>query len=262
MASVLPYEQLPLWAVAALLLGLQAVFYWIGHAIGRLRQKRGEKPTEGIGILSGAILALCAFVFALTLQLATGRMHERRVEGWTEATAIQDAWEQAQAVGGPEARSIQAALREYLDLRRQSLRLSYSDPQIPDLAARTDALLTQIGGHRDKITASRTDPVAAGLVEAIGKVSSATLVQTLAIDNQMPKAINRLMLILISAGMLVVGFQVGFTGKHHIALTVILIGIWTYVIMLILYFGDARTGPFRISTEAYDMVLERISPGP
>jgi hypothetical protein len=66
------------------------------------------------------------------------------------------------------------------------------------------------------------------------------------------------MLVLVLAGMGVIGHQVGMTGQSHPILTLVLIGIWTYIVVMILDFGDSRAGTFRTSIEAYEMVLDQM----
>ena len=70
-----------IWALTGLLFAIAVGLYVLGYAGGRRHVRNGNQPTEGAKLVSGAILALTAFVLALTLSFASTRMQERRDEG-------------------------------------------------------------------------------------------------------------------------------------------------------------------------------------
>jgi len=133
------------------------------------------------------------------------------------------------------------------------------DPRIQEIALSVSKLQEALSALAAQIVADRSDDLTASLATGLKDLFAATNQQRLAVGNQMPAQINVLMLILVFAGVGVIGHQVGMTGQSHPVLTAILIGIWTYIVILILDFGDARAGSFRTNTEAYEMVLEEMT---
>jgi hypothetical protein len=149
-------------------------------------------------------------------------------------------------------------LKDYGALRRDTLLLDEGDPQISIIAGKVGQLQARLSDLVAGIVQMRSDDMTASLAVALTELFSSTNQQRLAVANQMPAQINVLMLLLVLAGMGVIGHQVGMTGQSHPVLTLVLIGIWTYIVVLILDFGDSRAGTFRTSTEGYEMVLEQM----
>lgn len=244
-----------IWALTGLLFAVAVGLYVFGYASGRRRVRNGNEPTEGAKLVSGAILALTAFVLALTLSFASTRMQERRDEGKEEANAIGTAWLQAKAVGGPEGEAIAAMFETYIGLRRDSLLLDAMDPRIEEVASQIGGLQTTIWSEVTSLVRARPDPVASSLMNAVNHAFDMTTSERLAVSNQMPVQLTYLLLSLVFVGIFVVGFQLGFVGRPHVLLSVVLIALWTYVVVLILDFGNSRVGVFRTSTTAYDMTI-------
>lgn len=240
------------------LLGLAAL--GLGYASGRRRAARGTDPVEGIKLVSGAILAITAFVLALTLSFASSRMQERRDEGKEEANAIGTAWLQAKAVGDQRAEAIATAFQDYIALRRDSLLRDAGDPRIEAIAVQVGALQTQIWDQMTALVRDRPDPLTVSLMNAVNHAFDMTTSERLAVNNQMPTQLSYLLLALILAGLFVVGLQLGLVGRRHPWLSITLIALWTYVVVLILDFGNARAGWFRTSVAAYDMTIEGFAP--
>lgn len=249
-----------IWAFTGVLFLIGVALFLAGYFGGRHRMRAGNEPTEGAKLVSGAILALTAFVLALTLSFATNRMQERRDEGKEEANAIGTAWLQAKAIGGPEAERIAALFEEYIVLRRDSLLLDANSPGIAETSAKVGELQTRIWTELTTLIRTRPDPSVVSLMNAVNHAFDMTTAQRLAVNNQMPMQLTYLLLGLVFAGIFVVGLQLGFVGRSHIVLSVVLIALWTYVVVLILDFGNSRAGVFRTSTAAYDMTIAGFGP--
>jgi hypothetical protein len=244
--------------LSAALVGLQLLSFILGQRLALLRRRQGSNASDSLSIIAGGILGLTAFVLALTLSLATTRMQERRQEGWQEANAIYKTWAITQILSDARSPDISALLGNYGALRRVTLLLDEGDPQISIIAGRIADIQSRLLEYVAGIVKVRSDDVTASLASALTDLFASTNQQRLAVANQMPTQINLLMLVLVFAGMGVIGHQVGMTGQSHPVLTIMLIGIWTFIVVLILDFGDSRAGSFRTSTEAYEMVLDEM----
>lgn len=247
-----------LWAFTGLLFALAVALYVIGYASGRRRMARGNDPTEGAKLVSGTILALTAFVLALTLSFASSRMQERRDEGKEEANGIGTAWLQAKAIGGPEGEAIAASFETYILLRRDSLLLDLMNPRIDEMGGEVDRLQTGIWGQVTALVRARPDAATVSLMNAVNHAFDMTTSERLAVSNQMPVELTFLLMGLVLAGVFVVGLQLGFIGRPHLVLSVILIGLWVYVVVLILDFGNSRVGHFRTTVAGYDLTISSM----
>ena len=82
-------DSIPMWAVYPLsvlaLLAFLEAGYWLGKF---LKRKSAAKNDAGIGAISGATLALLAFLLAFTVSFAVGVFGERRIAVLDEANAI------------------------------------------------------------------------------------------------------------------------------------------------------------------------------
>lgn len=244
-----------IWAFTAALFLLGMLFHATGFVMGRRHVARAKAPAEGIKLVSGAILALTAFVLALTLSFATNRMQERRDGGLEEANAIGTAWLQAHALGAAQGDSIARQFETYIDLRRQSLLEDADSTRIGDLATQAGQLQTAIWADVSELVRARPDPAVVSLMNAVNHAFDMTTAQRLAVANQMPMQLTWLLMALVLAGIFVVGFQLGMIGRPHPVMSVVLIALWTYVVVLILDFGNSRVGAFRTTTAAYDMTI-------
>src|SRR5215472_15454962 len=108
------------WNVAlfgAALFVMQLVVHEVGYRVGRRYAVSRDAPAEGVGVVTGAVLGLLAFVLALTLSFANARFDERRAGTLAEANAIGTAWLRAKAIGQPRGDEIARLLEEYAKAR-------------------------------------------------------------------------------------------------------------------------------------------------
>ena len=94
------------------------VAYEIGFQIGHWYQARTPGVQEGpTGVLVGSILALLAFLLAITMGMASDRFDTRRGLVLEEANPIQTTYLRAGYLPEPASSEIRNLLREYVPLR-------------------------------------------------------------------------------------------------------------------------------------------------
>ena len=92
--------------------------YEIGFRLGRWWKPRSPGEREGpTGQMVGAILALLAFLLAVTMGMASDRFNTRRVIVRDEANTIGTTFLRAGYLAEPYGEDIQNLLREYVPLR-------------------------------------------------------------------------------------------------------------------------------------------------
>lgn len=111
-------DPIPVALVFVLFAIVTLACFEIGFRVGRWWQDRmpGEQegPTE---MLVGSLLALMAFLLAVTMGMASDRFDARRGLVLAEANAIGTAYLQADYLSDPAAQEMKELLREYLPLR-------------------------------------------------------------------------------------------------------------------------------------------------
>ena len=100
------------FAVAALIL------YELGFRFGRWWQRRTPEEVAGpTGMLVGSLLALMAFLLAITMGMASDRFDTRRGLILSEANSIGTTYLRAGYLPEPASSQSQELLREYVPLR-------------------------------------------------------------------------------------------------------------------------------------------------
>src|SRR3954467_9443563 len=99
---------LPIWAVAVLLVLFCLVAYEVGFRLGRWWQERTPGEQEGpTGVLIGSILALLAFLLAITTGMASDRFDTRRGFVIEQAADLRVAYLEAGYLPAPADAQIQ-----------------------------------------------------------------------------------------------------------------------------------------------------------
>jgi hypothetical protein len=246
------------WSVlgfGVLLFILQALAYEAGFWIGRRTTQDIKEAEAGIGVIVGALLALLAFVLALTLSFANARFDERRQGGLNEANAIGTAWLRAEALGQPRGDEIAGLLLEYGKLRRENIMADRGSSSLGETNERVSALQNEIWGHLTAVTRDQQNPITASLQAAVNDVFDATTAERLAFAFRFPPQLVWLLLGLALLGMGAVGYQLSLRGNRFRFIAAVVMVAWSLVIVDILDLGAPRIGTFRTSPQAYDWNL-------
>src|SRR6478609_9820105 len=124
-------DSLPILAVFGVFALISMLCYEAGFRLGRWWQDREPGEQEGpTGMLVGSILALLAFLLAVTMGMASDRFDTRRAVVLDEANAIGTAYLRAGYLPEPASSQIRELLREYVPLR-----IVVTDAKAADLQA-------------------------------------------------------------------------------------------------------------------------------
>lgn len=244
-----------LLAFAALVLAAQIVAREVGYLLGQHRAAQKEKADEGIGVVTGSILGLLAFVLAFNLSIATTRHSERRLASLEEANAIGTSWLQAKVIDTAHAAAIARLLEDYTAERIVFVHAERNAPVIAESVARTAAMQTRIWGHVTALVRDAPGPVSASLMNAVNHTFDMTTAMRFAMAYAMPPQLIWLLLALSCIGMGVLGYQFGLTGRHHRVLSILASVLWTAVVVEIFDIGSPRLGSFRTDAYAYDWTI-------
>ena len=141
MPTTNPLEDTPVLVIFAVFAVVSFIAYEIGFRIGHWCQARTPGEQEGpTGILVGSILALLAFLLAVTMGMASDRFDTRRGIVLDEANSIGTTYLRAGYLPEPASSQIRQLLREYVPLR-----IIVTDAKAADLgptSLRSNELLT------------------------------------------------------------------------------------------------------------------------
>ena len=144
---------------------LLAVVAEAGFRSGRAyaaKRTPADKEMTGISALTGGMLALMAFVLAVTIGFAQDRFEARRDTTLTEANTIGTAWLRTD-LAGPAGKPVAILIEDYARIRLSYIR--ETDPAAIDAAlVRTNALQTEIWARAMKLLPDMQPPLAASLM--------------------------------------------------------------------------------------------------
>jgi hypothetical protein len=246
---------LVVFAIAAL------VAYEVGFRLGRWWQERTpDKKEEGpAGVIVGSLLALMAFLLAITMGMASDRYDTRRGLVLAEANSIGTTYLRAGFLPSPQAETTRELLREYVPLRivtpetsaMVAARLERSDEIHGELwtifeeVARTAGssdLLALYGESLNETIDLNTSRVTAGLYARV------------------PETVVLLLLggTLLALGM--VGYSAGLAGKRSVFSAVVLAIALGAVLMLVIDMDRAQDGFLRTGQQPLIDLQQDIGP--
>lgn len=253
------FDASPLWAVGAITLGVAFGAYLLGRRWSRGRLARGiEEDHRAAGVVVGATLSLFAFLLAFTFGLAADRYEQRKQLVLGEATAIGNAYANADLLPPPDRARLQSLLKAYVDARL------LADDDAGDGQARSDAIRVDLwqatAGYARAHPAS---PVDAQLVAAINRVSdfrTARLHQGR--RDRVPRSIWVVLWLVTVLAMGSVGYQAGLVERGRSPLAFLLVLAFSAVILLIADLDRPREGLLRLSDQALRDVAATLQPTP
>jgi len=248
-------------AFASILFFLQIASHEIGYQLGR-RARAWHGNPETVGVIVGGMLALLAFVLALTLSFANTRFSERRMGSLAETNAIGTAWLRAKAIGTPRAEQIAELLEQYAKVRADFIAAGRTEQAVIEASnQRTHALQSEIWGHLAAIVREQPNPVTNALMTALNDTFDASTSERFAYDTHLPPQLFWLLVGMTMLSMGSLGYQFGLKEKPSRVLVALLTLMWTAVIVDILDLASARLGSIRTATTVYDWTIQGFKGG-
>lgn len=245
---------------AALLFAAQIISHWLGVWLGKRDQIRQVNP-EAVGVVTGGMLGLLAFVLALTLSFANNRFSEHREGSLAESNAIGTAWLRAKAVGGPHGEAIAALMEDYARIRADFVRAGRDEAVIDALIQRSNALQSQMWGHVTAIVREAPNPVSAALMNALNDTFDAATKERFAYHITLPSQLFWLLIGMTLLSMACLGYQFGLKKRSSHILVILMTLTWTWVIVEILDLASARLGYIRTGAAVYEWTIQGFEGG-
>jgi hypothetical protein len=252
-------DPLPILAVFVVFALLAAAAYEVGFRIGRWWQKRTPDEKEGpTSMLVGSILALLAFLLAVTMGMASDRFDQRRALVLAEANAIGTTYLRAGYLPEPTSSETRELLRAYAPLR-----VNVADrEQLVANFARSAELLDAMWLKAEALarTTDRGELVAIYIESLNETIDLHETRVTALIYARVPETILLLLLAgsILTLGM--VGYNAGLTGKRSVVTAIALVVALGAVLTVIVDLDRPREGFLQVSQQPLLDVQEQIGP--
>jgi hypothetical protein len=246
--AIQPLDSLPVLAFFALFAIATLAFYEGGFRIGRWAQDRTpdleeEGPT---GMLVGSIVALLAFLLAITTGMASDRYDTRRVNVLDEANAIKTAYLRAGYLPEPASSDVRALLKAYVPLR-----ITGSDPVAVQAAiVESERLHGQMWAIAEEAARQDSSDVTALFVEAVNDVI--TIHETRVIGGVYARVPPTVLWILVAGAALslgMVGYSAGLSKKRSPVSAIALVIALGAVLTLAVDLDRPRDGFVQVSQQ-------------
>jgi hypothetical protein len=251
-------DALPIAAVFVLFAVLSLAFYEGGFRLGRWWQDREPGEQEGpTGVIVGSILALLAFLLAVTMGMASDRFDTRRANVLAEANAIETTYLRAGYLPEAASSQIRELLREYVPLR---IRTSASGDLKTDIAT-SAALLDQMWTIAEDV-ARTTDQgdLTSTFIESLNDIINLHETRVTGASARVPETVVLLLFFgsALSLGML--GFSSGLTRHRSLLSAAVLIIALGAVLTIVIDLDRPLEGFIQVSQQPLIDVQQRIGP--
>ena len=250
------------------LLALLVLAKEIGFAIGSRARRAGaardaagqaDRQKEGVGLVTGGMLALVAFILALAMSMAQGRHDARRDVVRDEANAIGTVWLRAD-FAGPAAGPIRALMRDYAAARLEAVITPPGPGDVGAELARTNAMQGRIWALASTAARENHTPEAALLIASLNDMFDLSLTSRRAFTDRVPIGILRMLLWSALITMGVVGYNFGLAGARHLVFSGLLLVFWSGSMVLIVDLNNPTKGWIKVDPAPMVWTIEGFGP--
>ncbi|MCC6618522.1 MAG: hypothetical protein IT341_05710 [Chloroflexi bacterium] len=260
MPSQQPLDAIPLLLFVPLLIGANLLAYEGGYRVGlraqRARSDDGGGPT---GMIVGSVLALMAFLLAITMGMASDRFNARRSLVVKEAQAIATGYLRAGYLPEPASSDSRDLWREYLALRITSV----SNERLAANIARSEDIQDLLWTIGEDLARQEDSSLVALYLESVNSVIGLHQERVNAgIYSRVPITILWLLIVGVVLSLGLVGYQAGLVAQHSMVSATVLAILLTGVMWMILDLERPRDGLIPINQQPLVDLLERVDSMP
>jgi len=225
-------DVLPLWVLFAATLVITQLSFEGGFWVGKQRSRRSEQEREvvGGGLVEG-MLGLAAFMLAFTFGAASSHFDTRRQAIIDEANAIRAAYLRADLLPEPHRAEIRDLLREYVEVRLESVRSGNIEQAIARSEELHKRLWLQAAASREKPS---TLDFAADFVQPLNEIVALhTRRVIVGLEFRIPNIIWVVLYVITALAAASIGYHSGLTRSKRPLIALALIFAFSAVIFLI-----------------------------
>jgi hypothetical protein len=252
-------DSIPVTGVFVLFAVVSLIVYEIGYRVGRWWQRRTPEEVEGpTGMLVGSLLALMAFMLAITMGMASERFDTRRGVVLDQANSIGTTYLRAGYLPEPSASRSQELIREYVPLL-------IVDPETVDITARirrVGEIDTELWSIAEDLARAEPQNYPVGLyIDSLNETIDFAEVRVIAgIYARVPETILALLFFgsVLTLGM--VGYGAGLTRRRSPLTAVVLIVVLGAVITLVVDLDRPQGGFLDINQQPLLDLQRQVGP--
>lgn len=238
--------------VVGLLLLSMLLAIELGQRLGRAAGAGcSEAARSHVESVQSSLLGILALLLGFTFSLALQRFDSRSEAVIEEANAIGTALLRAQLVDPGMRPTIEASLREYLDLRVRDAAVSLEQHERhANLRGATAAVAERLWSQSRQLVALAPAPVPTGLyVQALNDMLDAMGRRDAELDRHVPEPVLLLLYLVfvISGG--VMGYNIGVSGHRPYLVTYVMVLIITLLVLIIIDIDRPQRGYIRVSPQ-------------
>jgi hypothetical protein len=250
-------DPIPIVGVFVLIAAILLAVFEVGYRVGRWRQERTPDEKEGpTTMLVGSLLALMAFLLAVTMGMASDRFDTRRGLVLDEANAIGTTYLRAGYLPQPYGADSQALLREYVPLR-----VNVADQQVRAANfARSTEIHAELWAMAEELARATPDSVVLGLyIETLNQTIDLHATRATAIVYaRVPETVLILLIIGAALTLGTVGYSAGLTRRRSPPTAAVLVVVLAAVLTLVVDLDRPRDGFLQVSQQPLLDLQEQI----
>jgi hypothetical protein len=251
-------DHLPLPAIFAATVALIALSLECGFRAGRWRIRRPDHEQE-VTVRTEVVvmLGLVAFILAFTFWIAASHFDAARQALLNDANAIKTTYLRADLLPEPHRVEIRNLLREYIDIRLESMRTGQYDQAIPQLEEIHRRLWSQAVAASEKVSSSF---LAGHFTQSLNEmISLHTRRVVVRLEFRIPKDIWVTLYVIVTIAAMSVGCHAGLTGALRPLVAMAWALIFSIVILLIVDLDNPQRGALKVGRQAMEALRRTMN---
>ena len=251
-------DPIPIPLVFVLFAIVSMLAYEIGFRLGRWYQERTPGEQEGpTSFLVGSILALLAFLLAVTMGMASDRFDARRGVVLDEANSIGTTYLRAGYLPEPASSQIRELLREYVPLR-----IVATGANLAADIQRSVEIQQQIWAITEDVAKTTTQgDLTSTFIESLNETIDLHETRvTAGLYARVPETVILLLIFGSVLSLLMVGYSAGLTERRSLLSAVVLVIALGAVITIVVDLDRPREGFIQVSQQPLIDLQRQIGP--
>jgi hypothetical protein len=239
-------DHIPLWGVFFLIVACVFLIICIGTVFGLRISRRPDHEKEApLGTITGSSLALLGFMLAFTFGIAAEIFQNRRQLLLDEVNAIGTTYLRAGLLREPHQTEIRKLLCEYVDLR---VNLARNPEKFQEIVSNSEKLQGQMWSHAVSICeADRSSPIDALFIDSLNSMIDLQTSRVTVSSYRIPHSIWYAIAFVTALAMLMVGYQIGISGRKNLKIALVLALTFSTIVFLIVDLDRTTEGYLRVS---------------
>jgi hypothetical protein len=241
-------ESLP---IVSILVGITVIMLLaceIGYHLGkRARTRHDIEAPASLGSMVAGLLGMLGFVLAFTFSIASGHHDMRKSRVLEEANAIGTAYLRAELLEPEYGGEIKRLLREYVDLRLQTVTVE----NYREILDQSEQIHNRLWVEVRSAALSVSDTNSQLAVESINNVIDMHTKRAMAgLFTRIPASIWLALLAISTFCMVTMGIQIGFAGKRRLVAVIPMLFAFAVLVALVVDLDRPQSGLIKVGQQA------------